>query len=207
MKYLKTIIISVAATLLITALVLSIVYNNLILKVLGITDVESFKRVMFCQELLESLQQSFDTGVESDVPNTDVQRPVEDSEIVAPSPDTYNTNDVIYEDVYIRVTYVKQELSIFGPTIKFLIENKTTKTIDVSFTNVHIDGYMVDFCGVYVDALGSGRKTFETLYLYESDYKDFTNFPSFVEFNINIQDTESWYDLVKDQTIYIKVNS
>lgn len=213
MKNSKAVIISVVITLLVSALVGSIVYNTVVMSVLNISDAESFRKAIVCQELVDSLQQLQDTeantgsSAEVEVPNTNTQQPTEDSEIELPEPDVDDPvkDEVIYEDTYIKVTYVKQELSIFGPAIKFLIESKTTQTIDISFTNVHIDGYMADLCGVFVPELAEGKKSFETLYIYESDYENYTSFPSMVEFTIEVQDSESWADLAKSNPIYINI--
>jgi hypothetical protein len=213
MKNSKAIIISVVITLLVSALVGSIVYNTVVMSVLNISDAESFRKAIVCQELVDSLQQLQDTeantgsSAEVEVPDTNTQQPTEDSEIELPEADVEDPvkYEVIYEDTYIKVTYVKQELSIFGPAIKFLIESKTTQTIDISFTNVHIDGYMADLCGVFVSELAEGKKSFETLYIYESDYENYTSFPSMVEFTIKVQDSSSWADLAKSNPIYINI--
>lgn len=213
MKNSKAIIISVVITLLVSALVGSIVYNTVVMSVLNISDAESFRKAIVCQELVDSLQQLQDTeanigsSAEVEVPDTNTQQPNEDSEIELPETNVDDPvkDEVIYEDTYIKVTYVKQELSIFGPAIKFLIESKTTQTIDISFTNVHIDGYMADLCGVFVSELAEGKKSFETLYIYESDYENYTSFPSMVEFTIEVQDSSSWADLAKSNPIYINI--
>jgi hypothetical protein len=65
---------------------------------------------------------------------------------------------------------------------------------------------MVDFCGVYVDGLEEDKKSFETVYIYESDYEDFTDYPSMVEFTIKVQDSESWADLSESGIIYINID-
>jgi hypothetical protein len=213
MKNSKAIIISVVITLLVSALVGSIVYNTVVMSVLNISDAESFRKAIVCQELVDSLQQLQDTeantgsSAEVEVPDTNTQQSNEDSEIELPETNVDDPvkDEVIYEDTYIKVTYVKQELSIFGPAIKFLIESKTTQTIDISFTNVHIDGYMADLCGVFVSELAEGKKSFETLYIYESDYENYTSFPSMVEFTIEVQDSSSWADLAKSNPIYINI--
>jgi hypothetical protein len=201
MKTFKTIVIIILAVM----LILSASLNTFILTMLEITDVESFKQVLLCRELLKSLEQVTDTTVDTDMTSSDVivDNPVETALMDTPIVDEAT---VIYEDTNIKVTCVKQELSIFGPTIKFLMENKTTTPLDISFTNVHIDGYQVDLCGVYVSALEGDKKTFETLYLYESDYEDFTSYPSLVEFTIKIQDSTSWYDVAESEPIQIEIH-
>jgi hypothetical protein len=210
------IVISVIITALIAALIGIVVYNKFIFAVLDVTDAESFRNVVVSQEIVKSLQQS-------STDNSDTETGMgEQSGVLTPEADIIETvtpgdNDssevenelskgtVIYEDGYVKVTYIKQELSIFGPTVKFLIESECSNVIDVSFTDVHVDGYMADLCGIFVSELKPDKKAFETLYLYESNYENFTSFPSMVEFTIKVQDSESWMDLSESQTIYIDV--
>ena len=223
MKPFKIVIISVVITLLISGLTVSIACNKFILTVFDITDTESFKKAVIYNELVESMQNSFGyADTDTTTVETDSQEPTEDSEQIKDSEIEVNTeeskleetapeitdavaNEIVYEDNYVKVTYVKQELSLFGPTIKFLVESKTDKTVDISFTDVHIDGYMVDLTGAYVSELTEGKKSFETLYIYESDYEDFTSFPSIIEFIIKVQDSESWNDLSESDIIYIDI--
>jgi hypothetical protein len=201
---LKTIIIIILAVL----VTLSLAFNTFILTILEIKDVESFKQVILCRELLMSMSQiPEDNSTVETTTSTGVNTNPE------PVPDNQNsttntpmTDNIIYEDSYIKVTYVKQELSIFGPTIKFLIENLSSKAVDISFTDVHIDGYKVDLCSIYVDSLEVGKKSFETLYLYESDYEDFTSYPSMVEFTIIVRDPASWTELSASDVIYINID-
>ena len=205
----KIIIISVVITLLAMSLVVSFACNKFVLNVLNITDVESFRDAIIAQELVESLRQSSgtDTNTNINTPNTDTSTNTDSEvpDINKPTVESVPGDTVIYEDSYAKITYVKQESSIFGPTIKFLVESKATKAIDVSFTNVHIDGFMADLCGIYVHNLEPEKKSFETLYIYESDYEDFTSFPSVIEFNIIIRDAETWDDLGESQVIYFEI--
>lgn len=207
MKNFTTIIISVVITLLAAALIMSVTFNSTVMDVLNISDVESFRKAIVYQELANIQQQMPSTETETEVPETNIEKPSDESNNIQQEPEANipNKDEVVYEDAYIKVSYVKQELSIFGPTIKFLIESKTTETIDISFTDVHIDGYMADTCGVFVLELTEGKKSFETLYLYESDYKDFTSFPSMVEFTIKVQDSGSWVSLAESDTVYIEI--
>lgn len=211
MKLFKTIVIIVLAVM----LTLSLSLNIFVFTMFEINDVESFKQVLLCRELLESFSQlSADKTTETpdvkeEVPSIDINtEDINKEDPVVPEIPADNTpeeSNIIYEDTNVKVTYVKQEHSIFGPTIKFLVENKSTDTLDISFADVYIDGYMVEYCGAYVSSLASGRQSFETLYLYESDYEDFTEFPSMVEFTIKIQDADSWSDIAESEPIYIEV--
>ena len=198
----------IVISVLVALLIMLFAFNSFILTILEIKDVESFKQVILCRELVASMSQTPEdnTTVVTTATTTNTV-------LVDPTPDNFGSvnntpaeSNIIYEDSYIKVTYVKQESSIFGPTVKFLIENKSTKAVDISFTDVHIDGYKVDLCGIYVDSLDVGKKSFETLYLYESDYEDFTNYPSMVEFTIIVRDPASWNDLSGSDVIYININ-
>ena len=199
----------IAVTSISVMLVLSMALNIFMFSIFEIKDAASFKQALLCKELLNSLNQ-----LSTSEPTYDEQTEVStnstynNGSTTEPAPSINNSviNEVKYEDEYVKVTYVKQELSILGPTLKFNVENKTTDALDISFTNVHIDGYKVDLCGAYANALEGGKKTFETLYLYESYYEDFTSFPSVVEFTIKVQDSGTWYDLAESQVITININ-
>ena len=156
MKHLSTII-SAVIIILVAALIGSVLYNNFIFTLLEVTDAESLRQVIVCREMLEVLQQAQDTKApDAELNSTEPETviPAEDSESEVPEPEetqpTLNSDikvettedKIIYEDNYARITYIKQELSIFGPTVKFLIENKSEIVLDISFTDVYIDGYM-----------------------------------------------------------------
>lgn len=219
MKPIKTVIASVITTVLIMSLAVSFAYNKFAMNLLDITDIESFRNAIVAQELIKSLQgisgtndttnaDSGATNTQDTNINTSTNQNVPDSDkptIDITTTDSMPDGTVIYEDSYAKITYVKQESSIFGPTIKFLVESNATKNIDVSFTNVHIDGFMADLCGAYVSDLEPGKKSFETLYIYESDYEDFTSFPSMIEFIIVIRDANTWSDLAESQVIYFEL--
>ena len=90
-----------------------------------------------------------------------------------------------------------------GPSLKFYVENNTNQTLDICLTDIYIDGFKAELSGMYCSELGAGKKAYESLTLWESDYEDFSEFPSVIEFVIKIQDSASWNTLVETDRMYI----
>lgn len=210
---------TIAIIVLSIAFTLSFAFNIFITNILGIHDSESFKQVLLGKELLESLE---DLTVE--VPDVEIAYPEDNqtsdtTESTTPesqpendNPATNNpttdtttqTGKVIFNENNIKITYVSEEDGLVGPAFKFYIENNSNKPIDVSFTDVYIDDYQADLSGGYVYGLGAGRKVYQNLTLWKSDYEDFTASPSKVEFVIKIYDPDIWDPIV--ETDYITIN-
>ena len=193
MKLFKTIVIIVLAVL----LTLSLSLNVFILTIFEISDVESFKQVLFCRELLESLQQ------------TAIPEPEEDPDLELDSEFTQDEARVIYDENNVRVTFIKQKAGLVGPSLVLSIENTGTKTIDVDFTNVFINDWRADLSGCYCSSLDGGGKAIETLTLWESDYEDIADRPEKVEFTLLITEyTEhsTWRTILESEPICISLN-
>ncbi len=180
-------------------LVLSVAFNIFILTVFEIKNVKSFKQALLCRELLESISQPFedvsgqDTTVDTENQEPSTELPEEPAEV--PS-----TARVVFAENGIKITYVKQELGLLGPTLTFLIENDGNQAMDISFTYVYIDGYVANLSGGYCENLAADRKAYTTVTLWEDDFKHFTDFPSNVEFVIKLIDPSS-FDTVKQSDL------
>lgn len=179
----KTITIFILSAL----LVMSTFFNIFFLTMFGIKDVESFKRALLSKELLDGL-----TGTTEVVPETDVDQNTSE-----------NTSDateskVVFSEGNIKITYVEQESGLLGPSFKFLIENNSTDSIYVSFTDVYVDGYLTDLSGgSTLSELAPSRKTFVSLTVWESDYEDFTDSPTNVEYTILVVNADTWETIVE----------
>lgn len=86
------------------------------------------------------------------------------------------------------------------------MENKTSKSINVSFTDLYIDGFMAEVSGGSIQQLESGKKAFIDVTIWEMEYEDFTNDPEQVDYIIRIWDPETWADIIVSdkQTLYLK---
>lgn len=201
MNLFKTITIMVLAVM----LTLAISFNIFILAIFEIKDVQSFKQVLLCRELLNSMGQISGNAPEAD-DTTDSSESFEEVPNETPSVDATPTEPlVVYNENNIKITYVKQELGLLGPTLEFHIENNTDRTITIDFTNVYIDGYIAELSGGICDSLEAGKKAFTSLTLWEVDYEDFTDSPEKVEFIIRLRDSDSWNTLVESEPIHINM--
>lgn len=175
----KTITIFILSAL----LVMSTFFNIFFLTMFGIKDVESFKRALLSKELLDGL-----TGTTEVVPETDVDQNTSDA----------TESKVVLSEGNIKITYVEQESGLLGPSFKFLIENNSTDSIYVSFTDVYVDGYLTELSGgSTLSELAPSRKTFVSLTVWESDYEDFTDSPTNVEYTILIVNADTWETIVE----------
>lgn len=201
MKLAKTIAIMVLSVL----LAFSLFFNIFIVTILEIKDVDSFKQVLLCRELFDSLNDLSDSTAEEEPEDT--TKP-DDTELES-IPDSTTPvvkpaeGKTIYNDNGVKIVYVEQELGLLGPSLKFYIENNSDQTLDISLTDVYIDGFKADFCGLTCSNLEAGKKAYESFAIWESDYEDFTEFPSVVQFVVEIKDSESWNTI--DETEHMSI--
>jgi hypothetical protein len=192
MKLVKTIAIITLSVM----LTLSLSLNVFIITLLEIKDVDSFKQVLLCRELIDSMSQLDDTTAGE---STDkVETP--DTEVKVPEAEAPEDAEVIYNENGIKISFVAQELGLMGPSLKFFVENNTDQTLDICLTNIYIDGIQAEYTGMYCNELAAGRKAYETLTLWESDYE---GFPSVIEFVVKIQDSTSWNTIVETKPMYL----
>jgi hypothetical protein len=192
MKLVKTIAIITLSVM----LTLSLSLNVFIITLLEIKDVDSFKQVLLCRELIDSMSQLDDTTAGE---STDkVETP--DTEVKVPEAEAPEDAEVIYNENGIKISFVAQELGLMGPSLKFFVENNTDQTLDICLTNIYIDGIQAEYTGMYCNELAAGRKAYETLTLWESDYE---GFPSVIEFVVKIQNPETWDTIVETDRMYI----
>lgn len=201
MKNVKTIAIIALSVL----LVFSLSLNIFIFSMFEIKDAESFKQALLCKELLESFNQSAtivdrpNNSNQQDSSNTDTTVP--DVQIKEPTKDM-----IIYNANGVKISFVAQEIGMMGPSLKFYVENNTNQTLDICLTDIYIDGYKAEFVGMYCDELAAGKKAYESLTMWESDYEDFSDFPSVIEFVVKIQDSASWNTIVETEPMYLQLD-
>jgi hypothetical protein len=195
MKLAKTIAIITLSVL----LAISAFFNIFITSMLEIKDVKSFKQVLLCRELIESMGQLSEDTTNTDKPETpNVETPVPEVQTKEP-----NEEMIIYNANGVKISYVAQELGLMGPSLKFYVENNTNQTLDICLTDIYIDGFKADLSGMYCSSLGAGKKAYESLTLYEFEYEDFSDFPSVIEFVVKIQDSTSWNTIVETKPMYL----
>lgn len=112
---------------------------------------------------------------------------------------------VVYDNNGITITYLNQEESVFGPQFKFYIVNNSEYTLWVSCTDVYIDGVQADLSSGGVSDIDSGKKAYLEFTIWESDYEDFTDYPSEIEFDLRIMDDFNWEELDIVEDLILKV--
>jgi hypothetical protein len=169
---------------------------------LEIKDLKSFKQVMLCREIVSSMNQSSGNTVDTypetstlEIPNQETTKPITNKVPTDAS--------VIYNENGVKIMLVEQELGLMGPSLKFYIENNTDKTLDIRLTDVYIDGFKAAYSSLYCDNLGAGKKAYNTLSIWESDFEEYTEFPSVVQFIVMIQDSDSWNIIAETEHINI----
>lgn len=195
MKLAKTIAI-VALSVMLT---LSLSLNIFILTIFEIKDVESFKQVLLCRELMNSFGQlgNTDTDVDNSADIT-VDHDVPGTEIKVPEAEAPKDAQVIYNENGVKISLVSQEITLFGPALEFFVENNTDQTLDIYLTDIYIDGIQADFTGMYCSELAADRKAYETLFL-----DDCETFPSVIEFVVQIQDPDTWTTIIETDRMYL----
>ncbi len=197
MKLAKTISIMVLSVL----LALSISLNIFIFTIFEIKDIQTFKQVLMCKELLNSLS-NLETPTEPD-PVPESTEP--DSTPVEPEPE--DTEAFSFANAYVSVTELKQGAGLMGPTVTLKLENLSDEAIRISFIDLSIDGYASQYSstGVYAEVLDSGMKAIRDISLWESDYEAFTSKPEAITFTIEVLDPNTFGTITSEEvTIYIK---
>jgi hypothetical protein len=180
---------------------LSIFFNLFFLSMFGAWTPESFKKALLGKELLDAftnVEQEVETPTDTPivkVPDTDVPDTESNTDTEVETPESgfgLQENEVVYSENGITITYLKQESSLFGPSFKFCVTNNSNEVLWVSATNVYIDDVQADVSGGSASDIEIGKKAFFDLILLESEYEDFTEYPTKVEFDIKIYDDDTW---------------
>lgn len=197
MKTWKVIVLCVVSSV----LTLSIFFNIFVLSIFGAWTPESFKKALLGKELVDaftSVEEEVETPTDDpvvEVPDTDVPDTESNTDTEVETPDVsfgLQENEVVYSENGITITYLKQESSLFGPSFKFSVTNNSNQVLWVSATNVYIDGVQASISGGSVSDIEIGKKAFFDLILLESEYEDFTDYPTEVEFDIKIYADDTW---------------
>lgn len=179
-----------------TLLVFSIVLNVLLLC--------GFEIRKDSKELTPSNTQTIVTPIEDDNRNECTKSPNKnpiiedertDTSTVVSEPESDVTS--VYEDNNIKVSYIETQQDVFGVVHKFRIENKTTKTLTVLFTDIIINGQKVYTSGLTCENLLPETTTVEDFVLLDKDYEHFTSSPDNVNFIIKLVNSKSrldWYE-------------
>lgn len=185
-----------------TLLVFSIVLNVLLLC--------GFEFKKDSNELTPSNTQTVVTPIEDNAskecPKNPNKNPVEDNKqtntpVVMSEPEPVDT--LVYEDNNIKVSYVETQQDVSGIVHKFKIENNTTKTLTLSFTDVIINGQKVYISGLTCENLLPGTSVIEDFVLLESEWSQFTSTPNDINFIIKLVNAKSRLDWYESDQLYL----
>lgn len=172
MKLFKSILNYIIAIL----LLLSVVINIFVISALGIHDMNTLREAILAKELMAKLSCIESNGI--------------DFKDVNPTPRP--AVDPIYEDEYVRVTYLRYEEDLLSRNYKFLIENLSNISIIVVFDEVCIDGFKVELSGLHCDNLAGGINTIEYFKLYRYEWEEFTSNPNRANFRVRVIDANDF---------------
>lgn len=195
MKTWKVIILCVLSSL----LTLSLFFNIFFLTIFGAWTPDGFKEALLGTEPVHNREE--------------VETPTDDSVIEVPDttpPDTdsgfgIKEGEIVYSENGITITYMKQEEGLLGPKFKFFVENNYSHTIYVAARNVYIDGILAELSGGSQSDIEVGKKAFLEINLWSSDYEEYTDCPTKVEFDILIMHDDNWETLFEIDDIVLQV--
>lgn len=108
---------------------------------------------------------------------------------------------LIYRDDNIKVTYLSSCEEASGPVHTMRLENTSSKTLTVLFSEVYINDREVFASGLTCEHLLSDTETDAGLYLVKTDWEHFTDSPDKVSFKIKLQNDKSRLDLYETDRI------
>lgn len=124
------------------------------------------------------------------------------------TPDNVNAvkEQVILEQNNIKVTLKSiNSDSLFGPSLKVLIENNSDVSVTLQTRNSSVNGVMTDF--MFSCSVEPGKKANDEITLSSSDLKRAgISTIKDIEFNFHVFDSSSWKAIFDSDTIVIKTN-
>ena len=130
------------------------------------------------------------------------QEPVETKE-----PEITIEEAVLYDEKGIKITAKSfSTKSLFGPSVKLLIENNTEKSITVQARNESVNGYMVE--SMFSCDVAAGKKANDELVFMNSDLAlaGITTIAD-MEFSFYFYDSASWTDSFESDPVTIKTSA
>lgn len=114
---------------------------------------------------------------------------------------------VVFEDSGIRITVKSLDMnSLFGPELKFLIENDSNEDIEISANNVVVNGYM--FSSYLYTDVAAGKKANCSVTLSKSDLEELAiDTVADIEIDFSVYKNDTWDLICKSDLISIKTSA
>lgn len=194
----KNIVIIILSVLLTMSVFLHIVFGYL----LGVHNLETFKRAMLANELFSTQ----DYIEQEDVNNTE---PVEEAtEITEQSKvddvtSELETGRVLLDAAGIKITLLGLEYDSFWECskLKLMIENNSEYNVMVTSDKETIDGYMVDSIGFYREVL-AGKKAVDYFAIYNFDLEEIgITQPKAINFTLQAIQSEDVFNTIAETSV------
>lgn len=118
-------------------------------------------------------------------------------------PNEPNSDNIIYQDTNIKITYIRLKECTPDHTYEFEIENTSSKTLSVLFTDLYINDKPVYTSGLTCDKVLPGIVITEDLVLLVKEWEQFTTSPNKVSFKIKLINEKSKLDLYETDRIIL----
>ena len=130
-----------------------------------------------------------------------------ESNNVAASTESLSVQEMVLVDQNdVKITAKEMEDSLFGPKLKILIENNSTKGLTFQVRDTSVNGYMVDT--MMSADVAAGKKVNDGITFLTSELKDcgITTFAD-MEFKFHIFDSETWDEYLNTDAIKIETSA
>ena len=114
---------------------------------------------------------------------------------------------VLLEESGVRITAKSFEQdSLFGPSVKLLIENDSDKNLSVQTRSSSVNGYMVDI--IFSSDVASGKKSNEEMTFMDSTL-ELCGIETIadIEFSFHIYDSDTWDTYLDSEPVIIKTSA
>jgi hypothetical protein len=135
------------------------------------------------------------------------------SDIISDPEEKEDTSDITIEETVlleesgVRITAKSFEQdSIFGPSVKLLVENESDKNLSVQTRSSSVNGYMVDI--IFSADVAAGKKSNEDMTFMDSTLElcGIDNIAD-IEFSFHIYDSDTWDTYLDSEPVTIKTSA
>lgn len=146
-------------------------------------------------------------NVGSDTGEDTIQNEGQDEAKEITAEDVVIEEQVLLEQDGIKIT--AKELStdsFWGPEVKVLIENTSTKSVTVQLRDVSVNGIMME--PMFSAEVAAGKKVNDSITFMTSEFEEAgITIIQNMEFSFHVFDTESWNTVFDSETIYLTTNA
>jgi hypothetical protein len=195
MKLFKLISVCVISVL----LVISITLNIFLLSGFKITKEDSKNVTVQNSQVVIDTQNN---STKDSIPNPNLNNSIPDNSTKCPNEEKKeDTTNYLYKDNNIKVTYLGQDKERVERTYLFYLENLSTKTVNVLFTDIYVDGKQLFISGLSCENLLPETSRTENFILFSKEVDQYSKSPTTVTFKIKLVNSNSYLDLYESDQI------